>query len=144
MPSLSSLWRVSLDSIWPAGSYRPCFLWRDFCCISINFVEVWRLKLLWLTAITSQNSYLDIEETEKCIGMVRLCKDKHTSSVQWKKCNGHKISLDCILVKIGPNFQFLASKWHLIASNTQNLLFLESDDFLQGPFTGKCNGQKMK
>ena len=22
------------------------------------------------------------------------------------------------------------------------MLFLESDDFLQGPFTGKCNGQK--
>ena len=30
------------------------------------------------------------------------------------------------------------------ALSTLNLLFLESDDFLQGPFTAKCNGQKMK
>ena len=50
--------------------------------------------------------------------------------------------LDWILVRICLNFNFLASKWHLIASSTLNLLFLESDDFLQGPFTGKCNGQK--
>ena len=28
--------------------------------------------------------------------------------------------------------------------STLNLLFLENDDFLQGPFTAKCNGQKMK
>ena len=28
--------------------------------------------------------------------------------------------------------------------STKNLLFLESDDFLQGPFAAKCNGQKMK
>ena len=49
--------------------------------------------------------------------------------------------LDWILVKIGLNFHFLVSKWHLL---TLNLLFLESDDFLQGPFTAKCNGQKMK
>ena len=32
--------RVPLDSIWPPGSCRPCLLWRDFCCISINFAEV--------------------------------------------------------------------------------------------------------
>jgi len=50
---------------------------------------------------------------------------------------------DWILVRIGRDFHFLASKWHFIAS-TLNSLFLESDDFLQGPFTAKYNGQKMK
>ena len=33
--------RVSLDSIWPPSSCRPCLPWRNFCCITINFAEVW-------------------------------------------------------------------------------------------------------
>ena len=33
-----------------------------------------------------------------------------------EKCNGQKMRLDWILVRIGLNFHFLASKWHLIAS----------------------------
>ena len=41
------------------------------------------------------------------------------SSIPWKcqkKCNGQKMRLDSILVRICLNFHFLASKWHLIAS----------------------------
>ena len=41
------------------------------------------------------------------------------SSVPWKRkvnCNGRKMRLDWILVRISLNFHFLASKWHLIAS----------------------------
>ena len=33
-----------------------------------------------------------------------------------KKCNKQKMRLDWILVRIGLNFHFLASKWHFIAS----------------------------
>ena len=41
------------------------------------------------------------------------------SSAPWKcqkKCNGQKMRLYWILVRIGLNFHFSASKWHFIAS----------------------------
>ena len=41
----SDPYRVSFDSIWLPSSCRPCLLWRDFCCISINFAEVWRVPV---------------------------------------------------------------------------------------------------
>ena len=42
------------------------------------------------------------------------------------------------LIKIGPNFQLQAAKWHTIASNTLNQLICESGNFLQGSLKPSC------
>ena len=56
-------------------------------------------------------------------------QSRFSAQLQWVE-----MKQDWTLLRKRPNFPYPTSKWHLIGCKYRNLLFHESDDFLQSPF----------
>ena len=84
----------------------------------INFLEYQQAKLRLTKTSLSITALINTDVLWNWI-LTALRRNEQLSSIPWKcqkKCNGQKMRLDWILVRICLNFHFLASKWHLIAS----------------------------